>query len=65
MLPSVVLLQRSQVEDYGWCVHMYVRLYTVSYLCIILYHTVVLLFFIGVMVTAQGLGYVINLLSKH
>ena len=65
MLPSVVLLQRSQVEDYGWCVHMYVRLYTVSYLCIILYHTVVLFFFIGVMVAAQDLGYMINLLSKH
>ena len=65
MLPGVVLLQRSQVEDYGWCVHMYVRLYTVSYLFIILYHTVVLFFFIGVMVAAQGLGYMINLLSKH
>ena len=47
------------------CVHMYVHLYTVSYLCIILYHTVVLFFFIGVMVAAQGLGYMINLLSKH
>ena len=47
------------------CVHMYVHLYTVSYLCIILYHTVVLFFFIGVMVAAQGLGYMINFLSKH
>ena len=34
-----------------------VCLYTVSYLYIMLYHTIVSFFFIGVMVAAQGLGY--------
>ena len=38
MLLSVVLLESSQPEDYGWCVHMYVCLYTVSYYGIILFH---------------------------
>ena len=43
------------------CAHapMCVCLYTVSYLYIILYHTIVSFFFIGVMVAAQGLGYMI------
>ena len=43
------------------CAHapMCVCLHTVSYLYIILYHTIVSFFFIGVMVAAQGLGYMI------
>ena len=55
---GVVLSQSSQPEDYGWCAcvctraHVCVCLYTVSYLYIMLYHTIVSFFFIGVMVAA-------------
>ena len=42
------------------CAPVCVCLYTVSYLIyIILYHTMVSFFFIGAMVAAQGLGYMI------
>ena len=52
MLLSVVLLQSSQVEDYGgvrgWlCVCVYIQYHTY------IYHTMMLFFFTGVMVAAH------------
>ena len=41
-----------------------VCLYTVSYLYLMLYHTIVSFFFIGVMVAAQGLGYMMYLILQ-
>ena len=40
MLLSVVLLQSSQPEDYGWCVHVCILLiyHTISHNSIILFH---------------------------